>query len=257
MVVPKGTTYRIELKSKSAYMLLIESKYPIDWPQRYKNYGGQATMESPVVETEILAPALLEPIDKRGEFPVFVQHNDGHVSKITLGHHPYDVAGSEGALYPFVFDIKNHHGIAREIHTAPPVHQTFQSGQAPYNGFSVCFFVLQMEGWHAKEVPAPYAHFNVDSDELMFFCNASYGARKGIIQDGSLTFHPGATPHSPHGQAARKSFADRAKLSTRLAVMLDTFFESLKITSFGCQYREVNYVTSWDEAKHVQGVGSA
>src|SRR5439155_1738112 len=82
-----------------------------------------------------------------------------------------DLVGWEGALYPFVFDVKSHHGIAREIHTAPPMHQTFQSGNVPHSGFSLCSFVPVMAGWHPLEVPAPYAHFNVDSDELMFFCN--------------------------------------------------------------------------------------
>lgn len=247
--IPKGTTYRIELTSKSAYFLLTESVFPIVFAPHYFNKGGQATLMSPVVETEIETPELPDPIDQRGQFPVFVKHGGGKVSRMTMGHHPFDVSGWEGALYPFLFDVKSHHGIAREIHTAPPVHQTFQAGNVPNSGFSLCSFVPQMEGWHPKEIPAPYAHYNVDSDECMFFCNATYGARKGVIQPGSFTFHPGATPHSPQGHAARNSMAARGKLSTRLAVMLDTYFESLKITSVGYQYRDKEYVLSWDAAR--------
>lgn len=250
IVVPKGTTYRIDLTSKSAYLLLIESRYPIEWPPHYMNSGGQAHMTAPIVETEIETPELPEPIDERGEFAIYVQHAHGTITKTTLGHHPFDVTGWEGALYPYVFDIHNHHGIAREIHTAPPMHNTFQSGTVPHNGFSLCSFVPQMEGWHPKEVPAPYAHFNVDSDEFMFFCNASYGARKGIIQDGSVTFHPGGCPHSPHGAAALKSLASRGQLTTRLAVMLDTYFESLMVTEEGWKYCDHKYPQSWNEALH-------
>lgn len=250
IIVPKGTTYRIDLESSSAYILLIESRFPIEWPPHYMNHGGQAHMVSPVLETEIEVPELPEPIDKRGEYAIYVQHNRGTVTKTILGHHPFDVTGWEGALYPFIFNIHNHHGIAREIHTAPPVHQTFQSGDVPKNGFSLCSFVPQMEGWHKKEVPAPYAHFNVDSDEFMFFCNASYGARKGMIQDGSVTFHPGSCPHSPHGQAALRSLASRGQMSPRLAVMLDTYFESLAVTSEGWKYCDKNYPQSWNEALH-------
>ena len=248
IIVPKGTTYRIDLKSKGAYLLLTESVYPITFAPHYFNNGGQATLSSPVVETEIEAPVLSEPVDKRGNFTVYVKHDEGKVTRLTLGHHPFDVVGWEGALYPFVFDIKNHHGIASEIHTAPPVHQTFQSGNVPFNGFSLCSFVPQMEGWHPKEIPAPYAHSNVDSDECMFFCNANYGARKGIIQPGSLTFHPGSVPHSPQGHAARNSMAARGTMSNRLAVMLDTYFESLKISTIGYKYRDKNYATSWNDA---------
>lgn len=245
--VPKGTTYQIELSSNNAFFLLIESVFPIEWPQHYMNHSGQAMMIAPVVETEIELPELPDAIDERGEFSVLTQHNGGKISDITLGHHPFDVVGWEGAIYPFLFDINNHHGIARAIHSAPPVHQTFQAGNVPYNGFSLCSFVPQMAGWHKKEVPAPYAHYNVDSDEIMFFCNASYGARKGVIKDGTFTFHPGGIPHSPHGNAALNSLDSRGKMLTRLAVMLDTCLESLSIAEAGWKYREKDYATSWSE----------
>jgi homogentisate 1,2-dioxygenase len=245
--IPKGTTYRIELDTTRAWFLIVESLYPITFAPQYFNRSGQATLMSPVVETEVEAPDLLPYVDERGEFPVDVKHSNGKITRITMGHHPFDLVGWEGALYPFVFDIHNHHGIAREIHTAPPVHQTFQSGNVPNNGFSLCSFVPVMSGWHPKEVPAPYAHFNADSDELMFFCNMAYEARKGVIEEGSFTFHPGATPHSPQGKAAEKSMADRGKVSPRLAVMLDTYFESMRITNWGWQFRDADYALSWSE----------
>jgi homogentisate 1,2-dioxygenase len=247
--IPKGTTYRVELETKDAWFLVIESLYPIAFAPQYFNRSGQATLMSPVVETEVEVPALGPFVDRRGEFPIDVKHGGGKITRITLGHHPFDVAGWEGALYPFVFDIHRHHGIAREIHTAPPMHQTFQSGNVPNNGFSLCSFVPLMSGWHPKEIPAPYAHFNADSDELMFFCNTSYGARKGVIEEGSFTFHPGATPHSPQGKAAEKSIQERAKVSPRLAVMLDTYFESMRITAHGHAFRDPDYVLSWAEGR--------
>lgn len=249
LLVPKGTTYQIELESPNAYFLIFESPYPINFPPHYMNKSGQATLMAPVVETEIESPEFQEPCDKEGEYFVFVKHSGGHVTKLTLSHHLFDVVGWEGAIYPFGFDIRNHHGIAREIHTAPPVHQTFQAGNAPHNGFSICSFVSQMEGWHLKDIPAPYAHSNVDSDEVMFFSSADYGAREGVIKTGSVTFHPSAIPHSPHGDSALRSTADRGKISKRLAVMLDTFFESLRVTEFGYKYRDKEYALSWYKAR--------
>ena len=247
LVVPKGTTYRLDPRGK-AFLLVIESVFPIHFAPHHLNAQGQATLMAPVVETEIVEPAFEPPTDRRGRFTVFVKHGLGRVTRLVLGHHPFDVAGWEGALYPFGFDILNHHGIARELHTAPPMHQTFQSGQAPFSGFSVCSFVPQPEGWHPKEVPAPYAHLNADSDECMFFSNAHYGARKGVIEDGSFTFHPGSLPHSPQGQAALRSLASRGKMSRRLAVMLDTFFESLTVTTEGWKWRDPRYALSWAAA---------
>src|SRR3989449_863692 len=128
VAIPKGTTYRIDLTSPKAWFLLVESIYPITFAPHYLNKEGQATLMSPVVETEIETPELPPFKDTRGEFPIDVKHSGGKITRITLGHHPFDLAGWEGALYPFVFHIKNHHRIAREIHTAPPMHPTVPYG---------------------------------------------------------------------------------------------------------------------------------
>lgn len=245
LIVPKGTTTQLRLKTPKAFFLIIESAYPIHFAPHYLNSHGQATLMSPVVETEIGLPEFTRPKDEKGEFPILVKHNGGQVTRLTLGHHPFDLAGWEGALYPFIFDSADHHGIAREIHTAPPARQTFQSGSAPHNGFSICTFRAQMEGWHPLDIPAPYAHYNADSDEAMFFSNTSYGARQGVIEPGSLTFHPGSIPHSPQGDAALRSKADRKKVSSYLAVMLDTFFENLQVTKTALAYSDKKYPLSW------------
>ena len=253
LIIPKGTIYQIEITSKNAYFLIMESTYPIVFPPHYMNKAGQATLMAPVVETEIEMPDFQAPLDKSGEYFIDIKHNGGNVTRVTLDHHPFDIVGWEGAVYPFGFDIKNHHGIAREIHTAPPVHQTFQAGNVPYNGISICSFVSQMEGWHPKDVAAPFAHSNVDSDEVMFFSSADYGAREGVIKEGSMTFHPASIPHSPHGDSALRSMADRGKINKRLAVMVDTYFESIRVTDFGYKYCDKEYSLSWYKAKSKVG----
>jgi len=245
LVVPKGTTYRLELESKAAYLVLVESRWPVHFPLRYLNPAGQASLSSPVVESMAEPPAFRPPVDKTGRFSVLVKHDGGQVTALALGRHPFDLAGWEGSLYPFAFDILDHHGIAKATHAAPPMHQTFESGAAPHHGFAVCSFIPQPEGWHPLEVPAPYAHFNVDSDELMFFSNTNYGARKGVIADGALTYHPGSLPHGPQGDAAERSLADRGRMSERLAVMVDTFFEPLTPTAAAWRIRDKGYPQSW------------
>ncbi len=245
LVVPKGTTYRVELATAKAFFFIMESAYPIHFAPHYLNSQGQATMMAPVVETEIGLPDLAPARDTAGRFNILVQHGGGRLTALTLGHHPFDLSGWEGALYPFSFESSSHHSIAREIHTAPPARQTFQSGNAPTSGFSICTFRAQVEGWHPKDIPAPYAHYNVDSDEAMFFSDTTYGARKGVIEPGSLTFHPGSLPHGPQGDAAKKSMALRGKVSSYLAVMLDTFFETLEPTREAWAAADKRYPLSW------------
>jgi homogentisate 1,2-dioxygenase len=249
IVIPKGTTYRIELQTQPLFAMIIESVFPIEWPEHYRNQAGQLHMISPVVETEIRPPQYEAASDVSGEFVIFVQQRAGAITKTIQQHHPFDVVGWEGTLYPYAFPISSHHGITREIHTAPPAHQTFQAGQVPHYGFSLCSFVSQMEGWHPREVPVPYAHLNVDSDEVMFFSSASYGAREAILEEGMLTFHPGAVPHSPHGDAAEKSLRNRGRMSSRRAVMFDTYFESLEIFVSAEPYLDREYPLSWIRAR--------
>jgi homogentisate 1,2-dioxygenase len=249
VVVPKGTTTQVRLSSAKAFILIIESVFPIGWAPHFLNPQGQATLMAPVVESEIGLPKLLEPIDDTGAYKILTQHNGGAVTELTLGHHPFDLAGWEGSLYPFTFASADHHSLSREIHTAPPTRQTFQAGTAPHNGFSICTFRAQLEGWHPLDIPAPYAHFNVDSDEVMFFSNTNYGARKGVIEPGSMTFHPAALPHSPQGDAASRSRALRGKMSNYLAIMLDTFFESLQPTKTALAISDRAYPLSWSKAR--------
>src|SRR3989442_7492909 len=125
------------------------------------------------------------------------------------------------------------------------MNSALRSGNYAHSRSPLCSFAPLMPGWHPREVPPPYAPFNVDSDELMFFCKAFYGAREGVIEEGSFTFHPGATPHSPQGNAAQRSLAARGKVQARLAVMLDTYFDSTRITTQGFAYRDTAYVLSW------------
>ncbi len=245
IIIPKGTIYQISLRSKNAFFLIIESSFIIDFPEHYLNASHQATLMAPIVETQIIQPDFQNPIDNNGDYKIYVKHSKGFVTELTLSHHPFDIVGWEGALYPFAFDINNQLGIAREIHTAPPVRQTFQSGTAPNNGFSICSFVSQMEGWNNKDIAAPFAHSNIDSDEVMFFSSANYGAREGLIEEGSITLHPQGLPHSPHGDAALKSISQRGKMNNHLAVMLDTFFENLYITEEGYKYADKEYYLSW------------
>ncbi|MEQ1919133.1 MAG: homogentisate 1,2-dioxygenase [Elusimicrobiota bacterium] len=253
--IPKGTTYRVELASEDCALLIIESRLPIQFAPHYLNPSGQAHLTAPVVETETGLPEFRPARDEDGEFRVWTKHGGGLVTELFLGHHPFDLIGWEGALYPYTFHTDDHHPLAREIHTAPPTRQTFQSGAAPHNGFAVCTFKGQIEGWNPRDVPAPYAHYNVDSDEVMFFANTTYGARKGLVEPGSFTFHPGSLPHSPHGMAAKRSFSERGKLSDYLAVMLDTFFEPLEVAKQALPLADKDYPTSWN--RDTQGISGA
>src|SRR3712207_9470128 len=82
--------------------------------------------------------------------------------------------GWDGHLYPCAFNVADFEPITGRVHQPPPVHQVFE-GQ----NFVICNFVPRKVDYHPLAVPVPYYHSNVDSDEVMFYVDGDYEARKG------------------------------------------------------------------------------
>ena len=126
--------------------------------------------------------------------------------------------------------------ITGKIHQPPPVHQTFQS-----NGFVICSFVPRLFDYHAQAIPAPYAHSNVDSDEIIFYSEGEFMSRKGMEKE-SITLHPSGLTHGPQPGKIEESLG--AKETNEIAVMIDTF-KPLKITNRINEIDDENYPLSW------------
>jgi homogentisate 1,2-dioxygenase len=126
--------------------------------------------------------------------------------------------------------------ITGTIHQPPPIHQTFQT-----DGFVVCTFAPRMLDTHPQAVKVPYAHSNVESDELLYYVAGKFGSRRGIEID-SMTLHPHGIPHGPHPGTIQAS--RRAERTDELAVMIDTF-RPLRLMSNGLEYDDPGYPASW------------
>ena len=57
------------------------------------------------------------------------------LTRYTLAHHPFDVVGWDGMIYPYTFNTDDFEPITGTVHQPPPVQQTFD---AP--GFVICTF---------------------------------------------------------------------------------------------------------------------
>ena len=79
------------------------------------------------------------------------------LTRYTYRHHPFDVVGWDGCLYPYAFNIADFEPIVGRLHQPPPVHQTFEGPN-----FVVCSFVPRLFDYHPEGIPAPYNHANVD-----------------------------------------------------------------------------------------------
>ena len=136
-----------------------------------------------------------------GETPVLVRARDG-LTRYTYRHHPFDVVGWDGCLYPYAFNIADFEPIVGRLHQPPPVHQTFEGPN-----FVVCSFVPRLFDFHPEAVPVPYNHANVDSDEVLFYVGGDFMSRAGSgIGLGSITcIRPGSSTVPNPGASRRPS----------------------------------------------------
>ena len=234
VVIPIGTIYRV-VPDEDTKMLIVESFSQITTPRRYRNEYGQLLEHSPFCERDLRGPEKLETFEEKGEFEVILKSRGALHSHI-LDHHPFDVVGWDGYLYPWVFNIGDFEPITGRVHQPPPVHQTFEG-----HNFVVCSFVPRLYDYHPEAIPAPYNHSNVNSDELLYYVEGNFMSRKGI-KKGSITLHPSGIPHGPHPGTTEASIGKKETLE--LAVMIDTF-KPLKIVKQAKNVEDEKYMFTW------------
>jgi len=235
LVIPTGVLWRLIPDSVPQRMLVVEAFGHIVPPKRYLNNYGQFLEHSPYCERDIRGPMQLETFDEQGEFEVRVKAR-GCISAYYYRHHPLDVIGWDGHLWPYAFNIEDFEPITGRIHQPPPVHQTFDGP-----GFVVCSFVPRLFDYHPEGIPAPYNHSNVDSDEVLYYVDGNFMSRKGIDK-AALTIHPNGIPHGPHPGTYEGSIGKEATNET--AVMVDTF-RPLKMTKQAADFENPDYYKSW------------
>ena len=236
LVIPTGVIWRfIPDEGVDQRVLYIESFGHIDPPKRYINNYGQFLEHSPYCERDIRPPDELVTLDKRGEYHVHVKARNA-ITRFTYTHHPLDVVGWDGHLWPYAFNISDFEPITGRVHQPPPVHQTFDGP-----GFVICSFVPRLFDYHPLAIPAPYNHSNVDSDEVLYYVEGDFMSRKGI-ERASFTIHPNGIPHGPHPGTYEGSIG-KAR-TEELAVMVDTF-RPLYPTTFALEIDDPAYARSW------------
>jgi homogentisate 1,2-dioxygenase len=266
LVLPRATTHRWIprvagdegfVEPLRAYV--IEATGHIGPPRRYLSKFGQLLEHAPYCERDLRGPqgpVLAEDVGAGREehVEVYVKHRGSgeHSTGGTVGtvytypFHPFDVVGWDGCLYPYAFAISDYEPITGRVHQPPPVHQVFEG-----TNFVVCNFVPRKVDYHPLAIPVPYYHSNVDSDEIMFYVDGDYEARKGSgIAKGSVSVHPGGHAHGPQPGATERSIG--VDYFDETAVMVDTF-RPLELGEAGRAVDDGVYAQSWSKGLEEQG----
>ena len=235
VIVPRGTVYQIKFNDSNNRLLIVESFSPIQFPKRYMNNVGQLLEHSPFCERDIKTPKNLTTHDESGDFLFYIK-KQGIMYPYHYAHHPFDLIGWDGYVYPWAFSIHNFEPITGRVHLPPPIHQTFETPS-----FVVCSFVPRLYDYHPLSIPAPYNHSNIDSDEVLYYVDGDFMSRKSV-ERGQITLHPGGIPHGPHPGTYEGSIGK--KETQELAVMIDPF-RPLQLTEAALGIEDPDYFLSW------------
>jgi homogentisate 1,2-dioxygenase len=236
LVIPRCTTYQIDFDAAmQPDLLIIEAAGNVVVPPKYLNPDGQLRLGAPYSERDLHGPCEAHAIDREQDVTVCIK-DGSRLTRYTMSHHPFDVVGWDGMVYPFTFNADDFEPMTGTIHQPPPVHLTFE---AP--GFVLCTFAPRMLDTHPEAIKVPYAHSNVQADEVLYYVRGQFGSRRGV-EEASITLHPRGVPHGPHPGTI---VASRSMTRTdELAVMLDTV-RPLSLTRAALELDDPQYPYSW------------
>ncbi|MGZ4684940.1 MAG: homogentisate 1,2-dioxygenase domain-containing protein [Oryzihumus sp.] len=267
LVIPRATTHRWipRVEGDEGYTeplraYCIEANSHITPPKRYLSRFGQLLEHAPYCERDLRTPEgplLAEEVGEDRDAPteVYIKHRGngpgGLVGTVyTYPYHPLDVVGWDGCLYPYAFNVSDFEPITGRVHQPPPVHQVFEG-----HNFVICNFVPRKVDYHPLSIPVPYYHSNVDSDEVMFYVDGDYEARKGSgIGKGSISLHPGGHAHGPQPGAYERSIG--VEFFDELAVMVDTF-RPLELGEAGRAVDDGKYAWTWTGGRRDEPIDGA
>ncbi|HEX2468459.1 MAG TPA: homogentisate 1,2-dioxygenase [Solirubrobacterales bacterium] len=237
VVIPRGTTYRLELDSTPQTWLVFHTPGEIETPNRYRNRYGQLLESAPYSQRDFRPPDELDTHREEGDFELIVRVRGG-LQHYKLDYHPFDVVGWDGYVYPYTFNVHDFEPRTGRLHLPPPVHQTFQGPN-----FVICSFCPRELDYDPEAVPLPYHHSNLQSEEMIYYVSGEFGSRKGI-EVGSITVHPSGLPHGPQPGLVEKALGMRR--TEELAVMWDTF-RPMRLTELARELDDPAYAYSWRE----------
>ena len=238
IIVPRAVTYQLKFHDfDNVKVLFIESGTAYEIPGKFRNEYGQLEEHAPYSERDFRPPTELDARDERGEHRIILKAGNRYFEQVQP-HHPFDVVGWDGFLYPYAFNIRDYHPKVGRIHLPPPVHIAWRTAN-----FVLCNFCPRPFDFHKDAIPAPYVHSNIDSDEVLYYVEGDFMSRKGV-KEGSITLHPGGMPHGP--QPGKTEASIGAEATDEYAVMIDTY-SPLRPTKNVAETMDPDYARSWLE----------
>jgi homogentisate 1,2-dioxygenase len=231
VVIPRGTTWRLRPDDISHTLLVLETAGALAPPERARNSAGQLLARSTYSERDMRTP-VLEPVrDEAGEWEVAVKTGP-IVTTYVMPHHPLDVVGWDGALYPYAVNLADLEPLSGRVHLMPDMHQVFG---AP--GAVICAITPGRTPDHPDIYPAQSDH-SADCDEIFYRFATDGPAVPGV---GTITVHTRAVAHGPKPGFEDKAMPERTHV---YGVIMDVA-RPVTLTAAAHEADDATYVRAW------------
>ncbi|HEY9724498.1 MAG TPA: homogentisate 1,2-dioxygenase [Oscillatoriaceae cyanobacterium] len=238
LVLPRGTTYRLNPSTADNFYLVIESFSEIGLPEKGM-LGRNALFDPGVIQTPTPAPSLAS----GGEWELRIKR-EGQLTSVFYPFDPIDVVGWKGDLTVWKVNVRDFRPVSSHRYHLPPSVHTTMLGR----NFVVCTFAPRPLESDPEAMRVPFYHRNIDFDEVIFYHAGDFFSRDGIAP-GMVTFHPQGIHHGPHPKAIT---ASREKTETvEYAVMVDAK-RPLKLTPEAQSVEWAEYWMSWGAKEAVR-----
>lgn len=194
IVLPKGITYRLVPETRDNYFLVCESRGEIQLVD-YAGLGRHNPYDPTVID--VPEPKAMTGNPQQKEWEVRVKRAGTHTS-FFYDHHPMDVVGWKGDLFPFRFHNKDFRPVVADRNHVPP--SAFMLFQA--SGWVLCNFVPHPAQRERGALRLPYYHRNMDYDEIGFIHAGTMGGNP--LHGATIMVHPRGSVHGP-GEDAREA----------------------------------------------------
>jgi homogentisate 1,2-dioxygenase len=236
IVLPRGTMWRIEPKSRTVALLIEATDSSYRLPDRGL-LGPHAQFDPAMLDTPKIDDAFRAQSDER-EWKVTVKRR-GALSTITYPFNPLDAVGWKGNLSAVKINWRDIRPVmSHRYHVPPSVHSTFVADR-----FVVCTFVPRPIESDPGALKVPFFHSNDDFDEVIFYHQGEFFSRDNI-HPGMVTFHPCGFTHGPHPKAFAAGAKATKTMTDEVAVMIDAR-DPLEMSACAEAVEDKGYADSW------------
>ncbi len=242
-VVPRGTKFRVQLKSSEARGYVAENyglpfRLPELGPIGSNGLANPRDFETPV--------AWFEDKDEPTEV---IQKSLGHLWTMTLDHSPLDVVAWHGNYAPYRYDLSRFN-VINTVSFDHPDPSIFTVLTSPSNvpGRANADFVIFPPRWMVAEdtFRPPWFHRNVMS-EAMGLIHGAYDAKAEGFQPGGLSLHNLMSGHGPDVESWRKASEAELKphkIEGTMAFMVETCWP-YRPTAWALEHAQHDYDAAW------------